>query len=44
VLAIPGTRKLTRLEENVGAAALRLSADDLAELDAMPAAVGGRYG
>ena len=43
---IPGTRRITYLEENVGAAALALSASDLARLDAaMPpgAAAGGRY-
>lgn len=33
VLAIPGTGDLTHLEENVSAAALRLTEDDLAQLD-----------
>jgi aryl-alcohol dehydrogenase-like predicted oxidoreductase len=40
---IPGTKRLAYLEENVGAAAVRLGPDDLAELDALPAPVGGRY-
>jgi aryl-alcohol dehydrogenase-like predicted oxidoreductase len=43
VIPIPGTKRRTRLEENAGAAALTLSAEDLAELDALPAAVGERY-
>lgn len=33
IVPIPGTRRLERLEENLGAADLTLSADDLAELD-----------
>jgi aryl-alcohol dehydrogenase-like predicted oxidoreductase len=33
VLAIPGTGSVAHLEENVAAAALRLSAEDLSELD-----------
>ena len=43
---IPGTTKLHRLDENIGAADLDLSADDLAEIDREVAAVaieGGRY-
>jgi aryl-alcohol dehydrogenase-like predicted oxidoreductase len=43
VVPIPGTRRLTYLEENAAAARLELTADDLAELDALPAAEGGRY-
>jgi aryl-alcohol dehydrogenase-like predicted oxidoreductase len=46
VVPIPGTRRPERLEENVGALALRLSDEDLARLDqAAPvgAAVGDRY-
>lgn len=42
VMAIPGTRRLDRLIENVGAGALHLDADELAELDAMPVAYGAR--
>jgi aryl-alcohol dehydrogenase-like predicted oxidoreductase len=34
VLAIPGTGRLSHLAENVAAASVRLSADDLARLDA----------
>jgi len=33
IVPIPGTRRVERLEENLGAADLTLSADDLAELD-----------
>ena len=46
VVPIPGTRRLTRLEENLGAADLELSAEDLAELDHASASVqvqGDRY-
>jgi aryl-alcohol dehydrogenase-like predicted oxidoreductase len=47
VVPIPGTRRIPYLEENVGAAAVRLDADDLAALDrAVPrdAVAGARYG
>ncbi|MFN8147447.1 MAG: aldo/keto reductase [Candidatus Nanopelagicales bacterium] len=43
VVPIPGTKRVERLEENAAAADLVLSAADLAELDALPAPVGGRY-
>jgi aryl-alcohol dehydrogenase-like predicted oxidoreductase len=46
VVPIPGTKRRTYLEENVGSLAVRLTADDLGRLDAaMPAgsAAGGRY-
>jgi aryl-alcohol dehydrogenase-like predicted oxidoreductase len=43
VLPIPGTRKQRHLEENIGAADLVLTADDLRDLDDVPAAVGTRY-
>ncbi len=43
VVPIPGTRRRSRLEENVEAVRLTLSAADLAELDALPAPVGERY-
>jgi aryl-alcohol dehydrogenase-like predicted oxidoreductase len=43
MIPIPGTRRIERLEENAGAARLELSADDLAELDALPAPAGARY-
>jgi aryl-alcohol dehydrogenase-like predicted oxidoreductase len=33
IVPIPGTRRLTRLDENIGATELALNADDLAELD-----------
>jgi aryl-alcohol dehydrogenase-like predicted oxidoreductase len=43
VLPIPGTKRLRYLEENVAAAALECSADDLAALDAAPSASAPRY-
>jgi aryl-alcohol dehydrogenase-like predicted oxidoreductase len=43
VIPIPGTKRPRYLRDNAAAAALRLTADDLAELDAVPAAVGSRY-
>jgi len=43
VLPIPGTRRVERLEENAAAARLELSAEDMAELDSLPAAAGERY-
>jgi aryl-alcohol dehydrogenase-like predicted oxidoreductase len=47
VVPIPGTRRIDRLEENVGAVAITLSPDDVAAIEAaVPAAevVGDRYG
>jgi aryl-alcohol dehydrogenase-like predicted oxidoreductase len=46
IAPIPGTTKIHRLEENLGAAEIRLSADELAEIErAVPesAVEGGRY-
>ncbi|QFG26306.1 aldo/keto reductase [Actinomadura sp. WMMB 499] len=43
VIPIPGTKKVRYLRDNAGAADLDLTAADLAGLDALPAAVGGRY-
>ena len=43
VVPIPGTRRIPYLEENVAAADVRLSASDLAELDALEPAAGARY-
>jgi aryl-alcohol dehydrogenase-like predicted oxidoreductase len=43
VIPIPGTKRIPYLEENAAAADLELTAEDLAELDAVPAAVGTRY-
>ncbi|MFE6096695.1 aldo/keto reductase [Streptomyces massasporeus] len=37
---IPGTRRIERLEENAGATQVALSADDMADLDAMAARIG----
>src|SRR5690606_16603831 len=46
VMAIPGTRSIKRLEENAAAAAITLTAAELAQLDAIAppdAAAGTRY-
>ena len=43
VVAIPGTRREKYLEQNVAAADVALTPEDLGELDALPAPVGARY-
>jgi aryl-alcohol dehydrogenase-like predicted oxidoreductase len=46
IVPIPGTTKLHRLEENIGAAALKLTADDLREIDSAASKItlqGDRY-
>ncbi len=46
IVPIPGTRRLERLDENIGAADIRLSADDLGRIEAAAAAMtvlGARY-
>jgi len=46
IVPIPGTRKLERLEENIGAAAVDLTADDLREIDGAASKItvqGDRY-
>src|SRR5262245_38923327 len=46
IVPIPGTRKLSRLEENIGAASVELSADDLQEIESAASSVkvhGERY-
>jgi aryl-alcohol dehydrogenase-like predicted oxidoreductase len=46
IVPIPGTTKLNRLEENIGAAAVELTADDLREIDAAASKIkveGTRY-
>ena len=46
IVPIPGTRRLERLDENLGSAELQLTAEDLAELDRASASVqvqGDRY-
>jgi aryl-alcohol dehydrogenase-like predicted oxidoreductase len=46
IVPIPGTRKLARLEENIGAAAIKLTAQDLRDIDSAAAKVavqGARY-
>ena len=42
VVPIPGTRRLARVEENAAATGVALSADDVADLDALAARVGVR--
>jgi aryl-alcohol dehydrogenase-like predicted oxidoreductase len=46
IVPIPGTRRLERLEENIGAAAIQLTAEDLREIDSAAASItieGARY-
>ncbi|MEU8323788.1 aldo/keto reductase [Nonomuraea sp. NPDC048881] len=43
VVPIPGSRRRSRVEENAAAARLRLTPEDLADLDALPAPAGSRY-
>jgi len=44
IFPIPGTRKLSRLKENLAALAVRFTAAELAEIRSqLPTAVGGRY-
>ena len=43
VLVIPGTQRLRYLEQNIAAAGIALTPVERAELDALPAPVGGRY-
>jgi aryl-alcohol dehydrogenase-like predicted oxidoreductase len=46
IVPIPGTTKLHRLEENIGAVAIELTADDLREIDSAAAEIkveGARY-
>jgi aryl-alcohol dehydrogenase-like predicted oxidoreductase len=44
LLPIPGTKRAPYLEENLGGATLALDAEAMADLDALPPAVGARYG
>jgi aryl-alcohol dehydrogenase-like predicted oxidoreductase len=46
IVPIPGTTKLSRLDENIGAAAIELTSDDLREIDSAAAKItvqGARY-
>jgi len=46
IVPIPGTRKLERLEENIGAVAVELTSDDLREIDSAASQItvqGARY-
>lgn len=43
VVPIPGTKRIARLEENLAAAAVALSEDQLAQLDALDPAVGEHH-
>ena len=45
-MPIPGTTKLERLEENIGAVAVELTSDDLREIDSAASMItvqGARY-
>ena len=44
IVPIPGTRKLERLEENLGAAAIQLTADDLRQIESATATDHGARG
>jgi aryl-alcohol dehydrogenase-like predicted oxidoreductase len=46
IVPIPGTRKLHRLEENIGAVAVELTSNDLREIDSVASEItvqGARY-
>jgi aryl-alcohol dehydrogenase-like predicted oxidoreductase len=43
IVPIPGTKRVARLEENVGADSVQLTPDQLARLDALTPAVGGHH-
>src|SRR6185437_8976540 len=43
IVPIPGTKRVTRLEENVAADAIELTADQLARLDRLTPPVGGHH-
>jgi aryl-alcohol dehydrogenase-like predicted oxidoreductase len=43
IAAIPGTKRVARLEENAAADAVELTADQIDRLNAVPAPVGDRY-
>jgi aryl-alcohol dehydrogenase-like predicted oxidoreductase len=43
IVPIPGTKQIPYLEENIGAAEVKLSSEDLALLNSIPAPVGTRY-
>jgi aryl-alcohol dehydrogenase-like predicted oxidoreductase len=40
IVPIPGTRRISRIEENIAATTVALSADDLADLDALASRAG----
>jgi aryl-alcohol dehydrogenase-like predicted oxidoreductase len=46
IVPIPGTRRLERLDENIGAAAVELTSDDLREIESAASKIkvqGARY-
>ncbi|MEV0623883.1 aldo/keto reductase [Nonomuraea sp. NPDC050404] len=43
IAPIPGTRRVSRLEENAAADAVELTAEQLAKLDSLPPAAGGHH-
>ncbi|MER6188172.1 aldo/keto reductase [Streptomyces sp. NPDC001652] len=42
IVPIPGTRRLARIDENIGATQLPLSADELSDLNELAGRVGAR--
>ena len=42
-MPIPGTKRVSRVEENTAADAVQLSAEQIAALDALPVAEGGHH-
>ncbi len=43
IVPIPGTKRISRLEENVGADSMQLTDDQIARLDALPPAAGDHH-
>jgi aryl-alcohol dehydrogenase-like predicted oxidoreductase len=43
IVPIPGTKRVSRLEENVAADAVTLTAEQIAALDALTPAAGGHH-
>ena len=43
IVPIPGTKRIGRLEENIGADSVQLTADQIARLDALPPAAGDHH-
>ena len=43
IAPIPGTKRITRLEENIGADAVQLTPDQISRLDALPPPAGDHH-